>query len=373
MNQYHTLEPLPYPVYCILKPITQELQGLLDNRTDLSIEQYLERIFQYTYQAKAYKAKVGSAPVNWSLQPYIHLKYRGLDVHLVSDYVPGQICIVPYDYLSTRGVPFNAFIVASQYDRGRPEVCEQRVVQNKLNVITPNDHYLPHWPQPNLKLRDQTRGSMIENLVYKGREHHLAGPFKSVEFLQQLRSLGINLSFSNKKEGLQRAWTDWSDYTTADVVLAVRNSSDYHLSFKPASKLINAWFAGCPALLGPEPAFQQLRESELDYIEVRSPDEVIAALLRLKENPALYAAMVENGFRRTKDFTPDAISSLWRDLLAGPIATSYERWLHQPKVWKLLGRPPQFVWRVIHHRHAKHQYWNRVRNDPKPFSESETT
>ncbi len=364
MSQDQILEPLPYPVYFVFQPITRELQAVLEQLNDRPVEDILDQIFQDNY-----KTKVGSAPINWSLQPYIQLKRRGLDVRLVSEYVPGQICVVPYDYLSTRGFPFNAYIVACQYDRGRPEICEQRVIQNKLNAITPSDHFLPHWPQPKLKIRDQSRGSLIETLAYKGREHHLAPAFKSPEFLGELRSLNINFSFSDCESGLQRAWLDWSDYKTSDVVLAVRNSSDYHLSFKPASKLINAWFAGCPALLGPESAFQQLRESELDYIEVRSPGDVISALRQLQEKPGLYEAMVENGFRRAKGFTPDAISSLWRNVLAGSIASGYEHWLHQPKVWKLFGRPTQFAWRAMKHRRTSQYFWDQVRNAPKTFSE----
>ena len=44
------------------------------------------------------------------------------------------------------------------------------------------------------------------------------------------------------------------------------------------SKLINAWLAGCPGILGPESAFQQLRESELDYIEARTVDDIVNAV-----------------------------------------------------------------------------------------------
>ena len=362
MNEQSKLKPLPYPVYFVCKAATDEWRKLINSSYSLSVEGIIDQLYKCFSEVRN-----NTAPVNWSVQTYLQLKQRDLDVHLVSQFIPGSICIVPYDYLALKKLPFNTYVVACQHDRGRPEICEQRIVQNKMNVINNTDHFLPHWPQPNLQPRDQTRGSVIENLAYKGREHHLAEPFKSPDFLGQLRSLGINLSFSSSSSNLQQAWVDWSDYTTSDVVLSVRNSSQYHLSFKPASKLINAWLAGCPALLGPEPAFQQLRESELDYIEVRNPEEVIAALRRLKENPALYSAMVENGFRRAKDFTPDAISLLWRDVLAGPVASGYEGWLQQPQVWKLLGRPTQHAWRVIKHRHTSQYFWKRVENDPKLF------
>jgi hypothetical protein len=47
----------------------------------------------------------------------------------------------------------------------------------------------------------------------------------------------------------------WHDYSTDDLVLAVRDLTEKDALVKPASKLVNAWIAGVPALLGPEPAF----------------------------------------------------------------------------------------------------------------------
>ena len=359
------LKPLPYPVYFVCEPATEEWNKLIHKNNSSSAEEIIDKLFKHFSEARAC-----DGAFNWSVQTYIQLKQRGLDVHLVSQPLAGSICVAPYDHLSARGLPFNAYMVACQYDRGRPEICEQRIVQNKLNLIDSTDHFLPHWPQPNLYPRDPSRGSLIENLVYKGREQHLAKSFKNPEFLGQLQSLDINFSFkTNASSNLEQAWVDWNDYTTADVVLAVRDSTGYHLSFKPPSKLLNAWFAGCPALLGPEPAYQQLRESELDYIEVRSWEDAIAALRRLKDEPALYAAMAENGLRRAKDYTPDAIASRWRDVLAGPIASGYERWLHQSPVQKLLGRPVQFAFRLIQHNRTRRNFWANVAKQSKTFSD----
>jgi len=87
--------------------------------------------------------------------------------------------------------------------------------------------------------------------------------------------------------------------------------------FKPPSKLINSWAAGCPALVGPEQAFAALRRSPLDYFEVNSPHDVLAALKRLNAEPELYRAMIANGTARTRDFTADAVARRWEELFAG--------------------------------------------------------
>ena len=117
---------------------------------------------------------------------------------------------------------------------------------------------------------------------------------------------------------------------------------------KPASKLINAWHAGTPALLGPKPAFQALRQSELDYIEVRSPDKVIRAVERLKRDAELYRAMVENGWARGREFTTDAIAARWREVLADPLARGFDRWRRAPAITRLY-RPALFAVRAIAH------------------------
>jgi hypothetical protein len=84
---------------------------------------------------------------------------------------------------------------------------------------------------------------------------------------------------------------------------------------KPGTKLYNAWLAGVPAVLGPEPAFRELRRHELDYLEVTSVEEALAAIDRLRSDPALYRAMVDHGRERARDFSVEAILDRWTDLL----------------------------------------------------------
>jgi hypothetical protein len=229
------LTPLPHPVYFVCKDVAR-WQDLIDSE-------------ELSSDIPALYERCLSVPDIWSAQPYITLKHLGLNVHLVGDYVPGKICLIPSDNLVTRDRPFNSYVVACRADRGRPEICEQRLVVNELNVIDNTDHYLPHWSQPNLIPRNRDRGTQVKTLVFKGMERNLAAPFKSAEFQKELQAIGVQFVVSSEEP--TRQFQEWADYSQADVVLAVRNNTEYDLTVKPALKLINAWLAGCPAILDP--------------------------------------------------------------------------------------------------------------------------
>ncbi|PSB24454.1 glycosyltransferase [Stenomitos frigidus] len=295
----------------------------------------------------------------WSAQVFLDLKTRGLDVHLVPHAVPGKICVIPYYYLTPKDWLFKSYVLACQYDTPSPVLCNQQTVMNHLQVQSKHHHYLPHRPQPSLKPRQVSRGARLENLVFKGHSYNLAEPFRSLEFLAALDTVGVRLVMST--ENAQTAFLDWADYTQADAMIAVRNNTLYDIALKPALKLVNAWFAGCPAILGPEPAYQAIRRSELDYFEVRTPKEAIAALKQLKANPKLYQAMVENGFQRAHEHTADQVALLWRNLLAGPIAVGYEHWLRESPWQQQVVRPVLYGWQILAHQQQANQYKRKIR------------
>lgn len=350
MKEKERLKSLPRAVYFVHKD-TKRWKDLMNDDIPPSTELLIERF--------------RDANDSWTLQTFVQLKRRGLEVHLVPNYIPGNICVTSYEDLAIRDLPFNSYVIACRHDRGRPEICEQRVVQNYLNIVDSTDHFLPHWPQPNLQPRKKKRGTMIKNVVFKGRKRNFATELKNPQFIKQLSSLGFNLlvGLDEAKDG----YINWGDYTESDVILAARNCTEYDLSNKPPTKLVNAWLAGSPALLGPEPAYQNLRVSELDYIEIRSPNDVISALVRLRDNPNLYTAMVENGFRRAEEFTPDRIALLWRDLLAGPIREGYEQWLRQSPIQKIVGRSAQFAWRAIQHKRERQHFLVNIHQGSRLF------
>ena len=98
----------------------------------------------------------------------------------------------------------------------------------------------------------------------------------------------------------------WNDYSTTDVIVALRPPELWAARSKPAAKLQNAWAAGTPAVLSPESAYEELRRSELDYLEARSGAEVAEAVRTLRSNASLYRAMVLNGEDARANTTPTA-------------------------------------------------------------------
>ena len=304
----------------------------------------------------------------WSVQVFLDLKRAGLDVHLTPRPLPGRICVIPFYNLDRHDKLFESFVVACRYDTPSPVLCDLRTVMNPLQVRDlERDQVMPHRPQPLLRARDLSRGSRMENLVFKGHSYNLAEPFRSPAFQTQLAALGVRLVMGT--EGTDNAFVDWADYTSADAVIAVRNNTTYDIALKPALKLVNAWLAGVPAILGPEPAYRDLRQSPLDFFEVRTPEQALDAVRELKEKPALYEAMVANGFERAQAFTAERVITLWRDYLAGPVAQGYDAWLESSVFRRKLLRPLAYQFRSLTQRKAKRYYQHHIENGPRILEE----
>jgi hypothetical protein len=158
----------------------------------------------------------------------------------------------------------------------------------------------------------------VERVGFVGRERNLAPGFRTPQFRRELAQRGFALVVREDR---------WWDYRDLDAVLAVRSASPAKLRTKPASKLVNAWHAGCPALLGPEPAFEARR---------------LAARLSRRRHARSRrsrcgACARSPGCTRWSRTPPararvqrPAIAARWEDLLAGPVAEDFERWRRAP-------------------------------------------
>jgi hypothetical protein len=69
-----------------------------------------------------------------------------------------------------------------------------------------------------------------------------------------------------------------------DVCISFRKSHDHKLARKPASKLINNWLGKTVMVCDDEPSYRAIRESELDYLIAKTPDEAFNAIMRLKNS-----------------------------------------------------------------------------------------
>lgn len=258
----------------------------------------------------------------WVLQTYLWLRRRGLAAELATRCVPGALCIVHYDDLRASDLTAGSYLLGVRGDRPPMLLADQQVVQTPLLANGVSSHFVPNWPQPGLLARAEGRGARVERVGFVGRERNLVPALRSAQFRRELAQRGFTLVLRERP---------WWDYRDLDAILAVRDASPAKLRTKPASKLVNAWHAGCPALLGPEPAFEARRLSPLDFLSVATPEDALAALRRLREEPGLYTAMVENGRRRAREFSVERVAERWEDLLAGPVAEDFERWRRVPR------------------------------------------
>ncbi len=282
----------------------------------------------------------------WIVLTYLHLKRRHLNVSISNRFTPGAICVASCLDFGIQDRTYSSFVVGCRGDGPKPTLCDFTIVQNEANVESETDVMMPLWPQPGLVPRAEWRSNRIENVVFKGWEGNLYEAFRSPQFRQELEHLGVRLLISGKPEN---GSIGWHDYSNADLVLAVRDLTEQDALVKPPSKLINAWIAGVPALLGPEPAFHQLRQSPLDYIEVRTPQEALDAIRRLQQEPSLYQQMIANGLKRAEAFTVEPMAQRWREVLAGPVAQRYERWCQRTQ----MSRMGEFVLRAFRQKAAR--------------------
>lgn len=260
----------------------------------------------------------------WVLQTYLRLARAGHPVRLSST-LPQKGMVVFHSkhrraLMRERHRMRDVVLVGVRADNREPLIADFEVVQNGRFADDRRRFFIPHWPQPGLIPRDPARGAAVSRIAYKGFDGNLDSAFRSPAWSGFLAENGIDwvvdsVEFAGR--ATDRFALEWPDFRTVDLVLAVRPRGRRRRleTSKPATKLVNAWIAGVPAILGPELAFRELRRSELDYLEVSSLDEARAAVRRLLEDPDLYRAMVENGRRRAAELTGEALLQQWRSLL----------------------------------------------------------
>jgi hypothetical protein len=184
--------------------------------------------------------------------------------------------------------------------------------------------------------RADSRGDRFENVCFMGNPEQLLADSAAVE--QEVRKLGLSWRLVPRQE--------WHDYRQVDAILAIRPvatadwtskeiASVFSQQRKPASKLYNAWLAGVPAILSPEIAYQDLRQSPLDYLEAATIPEAMTALAGLQRDPARRRAMRDNGRLRAREFTAERTTAEWRSILERRVIPRYARWKRSrwPRVW----------------------------------------
>lgn len=245
----------------------------------------------------------------WVLQTCLRLQAAGERAALTPEPCDGGILVYHARHrrlvAGLRGRRGGPLLVAVRGERSRPLLAHVEVVQNGRGANRRRRYFLPHWPQPGLERRDPARGDRLERIAYMGRELNLHRDFTTDYWRRALADLGIEWAVEDA--------ASWHRYSTVDAVLAVRPRG-YKGRLKPATKLQNAWLAGIPAILGPQPAFRELRQDELDYLEAGDLRSALDAVRRLMD-PSTYRRFSERGRERAPAFGTAACLERWRRLL----------------------------------------------------------
>lgn len=263
--------------------------------------------------------------LNWSLQAFLGLQEAGFPCQLVSSIPDKGIIIAHKDCWPARVQPSrHQLFVCIKADRSLYPFAQVHIVQNRHDDIlsipwySRHVHYMDHFPQAGLIPRRSARGTELASAAYMGTLPELESCFQSPRWTDDLRAIGVRW--------MQKPYRQWTDYSDVDVVFAVRRFQGRRHARKPATKLVNAWLAGAPAILGPESAYRDLRKSDLDFIEASDYDGALEAVRRLKNDPQLFAAMVENGLGRAREYTREKVIASWEKLIRGSLFLELDRW-----------------------------------------------
>ncbi len=289
----------------------------------------------------------------WIVQTFLRLKLVGCSVTLGTSPRPDAICIVHFDDLLNLQSPWKYYLVAVRADRSPIATAQHVVVQNpellnrRTNKITPPATFIGHWPQPGLLMRDEKRAPYVKRLVFMGRPNNVDSSLQTSQFEEKVRQCDANFYLQND---------NWHDYREVDAIVALRAGNARALSVKPASKLVNAWLAGCPALLGDESAFRALRHGDLDYLLIDSPNSIVEAVQRLNAQPQLYQAMIENGRARALEHNVASVTRMWTQFLYDVVAPDFVAW-QKPSLAR--------AWQRKRRYHTQLQLQHKLRRDFK--------
>ena len=189
---------------------------------------------------------------------------------------------------------------------------------------SPGDVWLPLLPQRGLAPRRQERFGCIRTVGVFAYASNVPTWVHSDSFRAALAALGIETRLRLLEPG--GADPRWHDYSDVDAVLCVRTDplGTGHLR-KPATKLVNAWVAGCVPLVSAEPAYLELGRPGDDCLVVSDADSVVAALRRLTTEAGRVAVMEGHVSLRAQEFARERVLQRWVDVLFDPAVPTLTR------------------------------------------------
>lgn len=199
-----------------------------------------------------------------------------------------------------------------------PRFVSCEVMPNASSITASRQRWVPLLPQRGIIRRSAERGERVESVVLKCFPENVPSDIDNESFRRRIASLGMSLSVDTQP-------LDWPNFETADVALCVRSETghefeDEQLSRRPATKLINAWVAGCIPIVSPERSYKDLARPGVDSLLARSGDEIIDCLSAVATDKALVRHLLDGVAVRSKEFEVDRTLRSWIDLLWSPLA-----------------------------------------------------
>ena len=247
----------------------------------------------------------------WIISTYLRLRRAGVPVEIDSSIRESAINVACSPRLASRKPIKRGLIVSIRADRARQTWGDITLVQNPQNIRSTRDWMIDHWPQPNIIRRDPNRQDRVERIGILSPASSIAAEYRNASFRNKLGAHGFELVIRTDGVG-------WNDYSDLDVQMAIRSIPTIQLRTKPATKIVQSWIAGCPAITGIEPGFRACGRPGVDYLEASSAAEVIDWLRVLRDNPPMYRSLIENGAARTHLHDENAVLRQWVQFLRGP-------------------------------------------------------
>jgi hypothetical protein len=220
--------------------------------------------------------------------------------------------------------------------------CE--VMPSRETVRHPGQVWLPLLPQGGLVPRDPGRSGRIERVVLKCHRDNVPEFVLQRDFGEELAAMGVSLVVDTKP-------ADWPDFSACDVVLCARkrhavfDQEDGSFERKPATKLTNAWVAGCIPIVMPERSYLDLARPGSDSLLAGSATAILDTIRRLRGDRSLAEHILAGSRARGEEFGQERVLGLWEDQLraehprAGLLRLASARilWL-QRTVWSRWSR-----------------------------------
>lgn len=257
--------------------------------------------------------------LSWCFEAFRMLsKRKNLQVLLSNTLQSDAINIIHATHLLQVQGDAGKFIVCVQSDLPHIPWAHYYLVQNKDQVVA-NTTYMPHWVQPNIVPRNEARKGVTQ-VACVGPLGGAGAPTEE-EWQACFRRHNIDFEILSGP---------WNDLNKVDVLVGIRSFDRTRHPTRPPSRLFSAWHARVAFIGGPDSAYQQVGIPGDDYLIAQTPQQVVEAVLRLRQDSELFEKLIANGIKKTSLYNNEAIAQHWEAVLSGPVQQRYLHWKGRP-------------------------------------------